>query len=78
MFSCEICEITKSTFFHRIPLVAASVFTDTDSLVTEINKTEGVYEDEEMDEKMFNFSNYSGKSKYYDDSKKLVVRKDER
>ena len=31
-------------------------------------KTEDVYEH-------FNFSNYSTKSKYYDDSNKLVVRK---
>ena len=25
VFSCEFCEISKNTFFHRIPLVAASV-----------------------------------------------------
>ena len=24
MFSCEFCEISKNTFFHRTPLVAAS------------------------------------------------------
>ena len=24
MFPCEFCEIFKSTFFHRTPLVAAS------------------------------------------------------
>ena len=24
-FSCEFCEISKNTFFHRTPLVAASV-----------------------------------------------------
>ena len=24
---CEFCEIFKNTFFHRIPLVAISVFT---------------------------------------------------
>ena len=24
MFSCEFCEISKSTFFQRTPLVAAS------------------------------------------------------
>ena len=26
MFSWEFCEISKNTFLHRIPLVAASVF----------------------------------------------------
>ena len=25
VFSCEFCEIYKNTFFHRTPLVAASV-----------------------------------------------------
>ena len=25
MFSCEFCEISKNSFFHRTPLVAASV-----------------------------------------------------
>ena len=24
VFSCEFCEISKNTFFHRIPLLAAS------------------------------------------------------
>ena len=26
VFSCEFCEISKNTFFHRTPLVAASVY----------------------------------------------------
>ena len=26
LFSCEYCEISKNTFFHRTPLVAASVY----------------------------------------------------
>ena len=34
-----------------------------------------VYEDFSKDKKMFDFSNYSAKSKYYDDSKKSVVGK---
>ena len=25
LFSCEFCEISKNTFYHRTPLVAASV-----------------------------------------------------
>ena len=37
-------------------------FTDTDSLMYEI-KTEDVYEDFSNDKEMFNFSNYSTKSK---------------
>ena len=46
----------------------------TDSLMYEI-KTEDVYEDFSKDKEMFDFSNYSTKSKYYDNSNKLVVGK---
>ena len=54
------------------------LFTDTDSLMYEI-KTEDVYEDFIKNKEMFDFSNYSAKFKYYDNSSKLVVgkRKDE-
>ena len=38
-------------------------------------KTEDVYEDFSRDKEMFDFSNYSSKSKYYDDSNKLVSGK---
>ena len=38
-------------------------------------KTEDVYEDFSSNKEMFDFSNYSSKSKYYDDSNKLVIRK---
>ena len=38
-------------------------------------KTEDVYEDFGKEKEMFDFSNYSAKSKYYDESKKLVVGK---
>ena len=41
------------------------LFTDTDSLVYEI-KTEDAHEDFNNDKKIFDFSNYSSKSKYYD------------
>ena len=41
-------------------------FTDTDSLMYEI-KTEDVYEDFSKDKGIFDFSNYSADSKYYDD-----------
>ena len=50
------------------------LFTQTDSLMYEI-KTEHVYKDFNKDKRMFDFSNYSTKSKYYDDSNKLVVGK---
>ena len=38
-------------------------------------KTEDVYEDFSNDREMFDFSNYSTKSKYYDNLNKLVVGK---
>ena len=47
------------------------LFTDTDSLMYEI-ETEDVYEDFSNNK---DFSNYSTKSKYYDNSIKLVVGK---
>ena len=50
------------------------LFTDTDSLMYEI-KTEDVYEDFSSNKEMFDFSNYSTKSKYHDDSNKLVIGK---
>ena len=38
-------------------------------------KTENVYEDFSNDKEMFDFINYSTKSKYYNNSNKLVVGK---
>ena len=38
-------------------------------------KTEGVYQDFNSDKEMFDFSNYSTNSEYYDDSNKLVIDK---
>ena len=46
------------------------LFTNTDSLMYE---TEDVYEDFSRDKEIFDFSNYSTKSKYYDNSNKLVI-----
>ena len=48
------------------------LFTDTDSLMYE---TEDVYEDFSNDKEMFDFSNYWTKSKFYDNSDKLVFGK---
>ena len=53
-------------------LITQDLFTDTDSLMNEI-KTEDVYKDFNNHKEMFDFSNYSKKSKYYDNSKKLKV-----
>ena len=50
------------------------LFTDTDNLIYEI-KTEGVYENFSNNKEMFDFSNYAAKSKYYDNSNKLMVGK---
>ena len=50
------------------------LLTDTDSLMYEI-KTEDVYKDFSNDKKMFVFTNYPSKSKYYNHSNKLVVVK---
>ena len=50
------------------------LFIDTDSLMYEI-KTEDVYKDFSSDKKMFDFSNYLIKWKYYEDSNKLVIGK---
>ena len=48
--------------------------TSTESLIYE-TKTEDVCEDFSSDKEMFDSSNYSSKSKYYDDSSKLVIGK---
>ena len=50
------------------------LFTDTNSLMYEI-KTDDVYEDFSGNKEMFDFSNFSTKSKYHDDSNKLVIGK---
>ena len=52
------------------------LFTDSDSLMYEVKtKTEDGYQDFSKGKKVFDSSNYSTKSKFYDDSKKLVVAK---
>ena len=50
------------------------LFTDTDSLMYKI-KTEDIYENFSSNKEMFDFSNYSTKSKHYDNSNKLVIGK---
>ena len=50
------------------------MFTDIASLVYEI-ETANVYDDFSENKEMFNFSNYSTKSNYYDGSNVLAVSK---
>ena len=50
------------------------LFIDTDSLMYEIKTGDG-YEVFCNNTEMFDFSNYSNKSKYYDDSSKLAIGK---
>ena len=49
---------------------------NTDSLMYEI-KTEDFYDDFSKDREIFDFSNYSAKSNYYQDSNKLLFAKSE-
>ena len=58
----------------KVNMVTNQDLTDTDSLMYEI-KTKEVYKDFSNDKEMLDFSDYSTKSKYYDNSKKLVVGK---
>ena len=53
---------------------AKLLFTDTDRLMHEI-ETEVVYADFSSDKEMFDFSNCSTKSKYHNDSNRLVIKK---
>ena len=61
------CHYIKNKYGNNSRLL----LTDTDSLMFEI-KTEDLYEDVSSNKEMFDFSNYSTKSKYYDNSNKLV------
>ena len=61
-------EYTKNNFYVKL------LFTDTDSLVYE-NKTEDVYEDFYGDKNLFDFSDYSLNSKFFDPVNKKVIGK---
>ena len=43
LFSCEICEIFKNTFFYRTPVVATSDMTSTINNFTKTNASEKSY-----------------------------------
>ena len=64
------CDCSQSKYGHSSKILLA----DIDSLIYKI-KIEDVYEDFSSDKKMFDLCNYSTKSKYYDDSQKLVIEK---
>ena len=64
------CDYMKNNCDNKSKLL----FTDTDSLMHEF-KTEDFEEDFSSDKEMFDFWNYSTKSKYYDNSNKLVIDK---
>ena len=51
------------------------LFTDTDSLVYEIRGVDDIYEKIYEDKYLFDFSDYSKESKFYDDSNKKVIGK---
>ena len=58
----------KNKYYSKSKLL----FKDTDSLMC---KPEDVYEDFSSDKEMFDFSYYSTKSKYYEDSNKIAIDK---
>ena len=58
----------------RINLMQKLLFTDTDSLVYEI-QTEEVYEGFYGDKNLFDFSDYSLNSKFFDPANKKVIGK---
>ena len=75
----ELSKVLMYEFHYdyiKINMVATQrlLFTNTDSIMYEI-KTEDVYENLSNGKEMFDFSNYSTTSKYYDNSNKLVVGK---
>ena len=57
------CDYNKNNYGNKARLL----FTDTDSSIYEI-KIEGFYEDFSQDKDIFDCSNYSVKSKYYNNS----------
>ena len=73
-----IYEFRYDYFKNKYGKKSKLLFTDTDSLIHEI-KTEAVCENFSSNKEMFDLSNYSTQSKYYDKSNKSVlgIMKDE-
>ena len=59
---------------YEYGITSKLLFIYTDSLMCKI-KTGDVYEDFRNHKEMFDFSNYSTRSKYYDNSNQLVIGK---
>ena len=79
MYILELSKVLMCEFHYNYIKIkydnnSRLLFSDTDSLMYEI-KTEDAYGDFGNDKEMFDFINYSTKSKYYNDSNKLVVGK---
>ena len=79
MFILELSKVLMYKFHYdyiknKYDNKSKLLFTDTNCLMYEI-KTEDVYEDFNSDKEKFDFSNYSTKSKYDDNSNKLVIGK---
>ena len=77
MYILELSEVLMYEFHYdyvKINMVKFQKFTDSHSLMYGI-KTEDVYQYFSNDINIFDFSNYSTKSKYYDNSNKLLVSK---
>ena len=79
MFILELSKVLMYKFHYdsiksKYDNKSRLLFTDTDSLMYEI-KIKNLYEDFSSDKEMFDFSNYLTKSKYYDNSNKLVIGK---
>ena len=69
-----MCEFHYEYIKNKYGNNSRLLFTETDSSMYEI-KTEDIYEDFSKGKEMFDFSNYSAKPKYHNDSNKLVVGK---
>ena len=59
----------------KYPLSSKLLFTDTDSLVYHITKTDDLYEDLSADSQLFDNSDYPKSSKYFSDKNKKVIGK---
>ena len=79
MFILELSKVLMYQFHYnnirnKYDSKSKLLFPDTVNIMYGI-KTKDVYEDFSSNEEMFEFSNYSTQSKYYDDSNKLVIGK---
>ena len=76
----ELCKVLMYKFYYdyitnKYGNNSRLLFTDTYSLISEIKTYINVCKDFSNNKEIFDFSNYSTMSKYFDISNKLVVRK---